>query len=71
MLSPEESVRRKPENDIQVIQAKHEVIKSLHFEGAKVYEVDAEHDYSEELRNIKSIIWSNLIEKVKCQKKQK
>lgn len=70
MLSPEESVRRKPENDIKVIQTKHEVIKSLYFKGAKVYEVDAEQDYSEELRNIKGIIWSYLIEKQKCQKKQ-
>lgn len=71
MLSPEESIRRKPENDIKVIQTKHKVIKSLHFESANVYEVNAEQDYCEELRNIKSIIWSNLIEKVKCQKEQK
>lgn len=63
MLRPEESIRRKPENDIDVVKRKNMVIKALAFEKSKVYEINAEQDFNEEIKEIKKLIWRNLIRK--------
>ena len=62
MLSPEESIRRKPLEKLENVKQKHEIIKNLKFEDSSVYEIDATQDYQEELLQIKSIIWKHLIE---------
>jgi len=63
LLSPEESIRRKPNEDIDNIREKHDIIKSLTFPNSKVYEINAEMDYEEELLQIKNIIWTEIVEK--------
>ena len=60
ILSPEESIRRKPEENLELVRRKHEIIKELTFEGAQIYTIDATMDFEEEIRTIKSIIWDNL-----------
>lgn len=59
-LSPEESVRRKPENQLEAMKKKHEIIANLKFQDAKVYEIDAEQNFEKEIIQIKSIIWQNI-----------
>lgn len=61
MLSPEESIRRKPHEDYEMVKRKHEVVKSLKFDSAKVYLIDATQDYEKELIEIKNIIWDYLV----------
>ncbi len=60
MLSPEESIRRKPEENLELVRRKHEIIKGLFFEGAQTYTINATMSFEEEIRTIKSIIWKNL-----------
>lgn len=60
MLSPEESIRRKPHENYEMVKKKHEIIKSLKFKKAKVYIVDATQNYENELIEIKNIIWNNI-----------
>lgn len=60
ILSPEESMRRKPHEDIDKIKRKHEIIKCLSFGKAKVYEIDATMNYKDELILIKQLIWQNI-----------
>lgn len=59
-LSVEESMRRKPEEVIENVQKKHDIIKSLEFNTSTVYEINAEQDYQQELLSIKNIIWKHL-----------
>ena len=61
LLSPEESVRRKPENDINIIRKKHEIIKNLSFPDSDVYIIDASQPYNDEILQIKEIIWQHLL----------
>lgn len=63
LLSPEESIKRKPSENIDDIRNKHKIIKSLLFNNSMVYEIDAEMDFNEELRLIKSIIWTGILNK--------
>lgn len=60
LLSPEESIRRKPFEDIDIVRRKHEITKALAFPNAKTYVVDANQDYQEEILYIKRIIWDSL-----------
>ena len=60
LLSPEESVRRKPENKLESMKRKRSVIESLKFEGSEVITVDAEMPYEEEIQLIKSKITDRL-----------
>ena len=60
LIPPEESVRRKPENKLESMVRKHEIIKSLSFEGAEVYLIDATMPYDEEILQIKQIIWDHI-----------
>lgn len=60
MLSPEESICRKPYENFEEIKRKHEIIKSLEFENAMIYVVDATQNYENELIEIKNIIWNSI-----------
>lgn len=61
MLSPEESLRRKPQEKYEIVKRKHEIIKALQFDSAQVYTVDVTQKYEDEITEIKNIIWDNLI----------
>lgn len=61
-LSPEESIRRKPQENYESVKRKHEIIKQLAFPGSSVYNVDATMEYEQELRIIKRIIWKHIQE---------
>ena len=61
MLSPEESMRRKPFEDEAGVRRKHDIIKSLRFEKSQVYDIDATQEYQAELTEIKNIIWQHIL----------
>lgn len=61
ILPPEISIIRKPEEDIETIKKKHDIIKSLSFSQAKVYSIDVTKEYPKEIKEIKGIIWGNLL----------
>ena len=63
MLSPEESMRRKPHENYEAVRRKHEIIKSLDYTGllGGQHIVDATQPYEKELIEIKKIIWNYLI----------
>lgn len=60
LLSPEESIRRKPYENYESIKQKHEIIKSLRFDNSDVYTIDATMPYEEEMVMIKNIIWQHI-----------
>lgn len=62
MLSPEESIRRKPFENYEGIKQKHEIIKKLEYPQSKVFVIDATQDYEEEIKEIKNIIWQAIRE---------
>lgn len=64
MLSPEESIRRKPFENLALVSKKHEIIKNLKFDNSEVFIVDAMQDYKDELLLIKRIIWDHLVNHV-------
>lgn len=61
MLTPEESIRRKPEEKIELVRRKHQIIQSLHFDKAQEYVIDATQDYEKELIQIKGLIWDAVV----------
>lgn len=61
MLTPEESIRRKPHENYDAVKQKHEIIKSLKFDESAVYSVDATQDYEKEIIEIKNIIWRHIL----------
>lgn len=62
LLSPEESIRRKPHESLSVVARKHEITKQLQFPNSLVFTIDATQDYQQELLYIKNIIWKSIIE---------
>jgi hypothetical protein len=60
ILPPEESIRRKPQENLEAVTKKHEIIKSLKFDGSDVYTIDATMPYDEEIVKIKNIIWQHI-----------
>lgn len=60
IIPPEESVKRKPENKIETMIFKHNLIKSLDFNGSNVYIIDATVPYEQEILEIKQIIWDHI-----------
>lgn len=60
MLSPEESMRRKPEENYDMVCKKHDIISALEFSNSTVHVVDAAMEYQEELVIIKKAIWDAL-----------
>lgn len=61
VIPPEESVRRKPENVLETMEIKHNIIKSLQFENSDVYVIDATMPFEEEILMIKRIIWEHVL----------
>ena len=61
ILEPEESIRRKPQERIEDVRKKHEVIKNLEFTKAEVITVRADMDFDEEIRLIRATIWNHLV----------
>jgi hypothetical protein len=62
MLSPEESIRRKPFENLEVVTRKHQITPQLKFPHSLVYTVDATMDYQQEVIFIKNQIWNALIQ---------
>lgn len=62
MLSPEESIRRKPFENLVVVTRKHEITQQLQFPDSVVYTVDATQDYQKEIVFIKNQIWEALLQ---------
>lgn len=60
LLPPEESIRRKPQESLEAVTKKHEIVKSLEFDGSDVYEIDATMPFEEEMIMIKNIIWQHI-----------
>ena len=60
ILPPEESIRRKPQEKLEAVKQKHEIVKSLEFKGSDVYTIDATMPFDEELIMIKNIIWQHI-----------
>lgn len=61
LLPPEESIRRKPFENLQAVARKHNITKELHFDNSDVIVVDATQDYQQELIQIKNQIWRELV----------
>lgn len=61
MLSPEESIRRKPFENLQLVTKKHEIIKNLYFPYSETHTIDATQSYEVELLQIKRIIWNHIV----------
>ena len=64
MLSPEESIRRKPHENLAVVKQKHEITKQLQFPNSIIHMIDAEQDYQQELLMIKREIWNTIMRSV-------
>ena len=60
ILSPEESLRRKPEENYADVKKKHEIIRALTYDKSDIYTVDATMPFDEELIMIKTIIWQHI-----------
>ena len=63
MLSPEESIRRKPFENLEAVTRKHEITQQLQFPNSAVYVVDATQDYQQEIVFIKNKIWETLLQR--------
>lgn len=61
ILSPQESIRRKPFENLSAVTQKHEITKQLQFPNSSVYEIDAEQEFDGELLKIKEIVWRHLL----------
>ena len=61
MLSPEESISRKPFENLEIVTRKHEITQQLQFPNSVVYTVDATQDYQQEIIFIKNQIWKAIM----------
>ena len=61
LLPPEESIRRKPEENLENVKQKHEIIKDLSFDKSEIVPVDATQDFTKELISIHNNIWNCII----------
>ena len=57
LLSPEESMRRKPFENYEQVCQKHEITEKLVFNDSETHIIDATQDYNKELLLVKSLIW--------------
>lgn len=62
VLSPEESLRRKPEENIEMIKKKAHATQVLNFDRSKTIIINAEQPFETELIEIKNHIWNYLLE---------
>ena len=60
ILPPEESIRRKPQESLEAVTKKHEIVKSLEFPGSDVYTIDATMPFNDEMVMIKYAIWQHI-----------
>lgn len=60
ILPPEESIKRKPEENLKNVIEKHDIIKKLVFPNSKIYNIDATMHYDDEILLIKNIIWTEI-----------
>lgn len=60
ILPPEESIRRKPFENLDNVIQKHRVTQELVFPDSRVFTVDAMQDYNNELLFIKRQIWESV-----------
>lgn len=63
ILPPEVSIQRKPEESLEAVKIKHEIIKNLKFEDSKVLTIDATMNFEEELVLVHNEFWEQLIKK--------
>ena len=61
VLSPEESMRRKPFENFESVKIKSEITRKLSFPNSHVEEIDATMDYKLELLQVKHIIWGQIL----------
>ena len=62
ILSPEESIRRKPFENLEAVTRKHYITSQLIFPHSIVHTVDATMNYQQEIIFIKNQIWDTLIQ---------
>ncbi len=62
IVSPEIAVTRKPDHSILELERKADIIHTLSFKDAVVYNVDASQQYDIELKAIKKLIWNFLFQ---------
>lgn len=62
-LSPEESIRRKPDHSWEEVAPKAEITPKLKFPYSTVYDVDATQEYDSEVLSIKRILWNEIVGK--------
>ena len=68
ILPPEVSIQRKPEESLDAVIKKHEIIKKMSFEKSIVETIDATMDFTEEIKLIHGIIWDGIVSKMKEEK---
>lgn len=61
ILPPEESIRRKPGEDFENIEMKHDIINKLTFPNSEVITVRADQEYNDEIVLIRNTIWRSLV----------
>ena len=59
-ITVEETMRRKPSENLESVKEKHEIVNEMSFPDSKVFEINAAKDYQQEMIEIKNIIWSNI-----------
>lgn len=59
-LPLEESMKRKPHEDMIAVEKKNKIIADLIFKGSEVYEIDARQDQNQELLQVKRLIWKHI-----------
>lgn len=60
MLPLEESMKRKPHEDMIAVEKKNKIVADLLFNGSEVYEIDAKQEIKQELLQVKHLIWKHI-----------
>ena len=60
-LSPEESIRRKPFENYELVKRKSEITEALSFPDSQVILIDASQNYVSELLTIKKHLWESFL----------
>lgn len=63
ILTPEESIRRKPDHTLEEVLPKANITPKLKFEKSRVIDIDAAQPYDLEILQIKRIIWEEISKK--------
>jgi len=62
-LDPAISIQRKPQESLENVQKKHDIIASLQYMKSNVIAVDANQDFEQEIRLIHNHIWNLILMK--------